>query len=305
MAYLFGTIFFSFLFLFLLLIAIRLQWQWTNKLIFTSGLKLNKNHEIIRVLIIISFLTALSVLLQGVSFWLPVTLKYFWNAYIILPCLGGMMYGPLAGLLIGFFANSLATLIFPISGIWFFGMACGYALQGFIAGYITLLYLKKASFWNLFLSLNIFLITICLLTAGMLIFDQQSLQAISQNMQLSLTKLIILFVMSLGGLIILSNLWCLMMVFWIKTAKIVILSTIIILLSVSSFSFLISPIYYWISIQWPMIMTVLKNMMVWPVRILIDSILLSSLILLLTKIPNQQFLFTLSNVTPLPIKSGI
>ena len=77
MLYILGTVIFSLILLGLSLIAIKLQFQFVNQWLISATPSLNSKQKLIRILIMVAFLTGLSVALQGVSFLLPPFLKYF------------------------------------------------------------------------------------------------------------------------------------------------------------------------------------------------------------------------------------
>lgn len=108
-----------------------------------NELKKIKNLVMISALIALMLLSKLITLpsgfgLLGLSF-----------SYIFLG-LGALLYGPIAGLLMGFLSDNLEFVLFPTGFPYFIGYSISSMLAGFICG--ILFYKTKLSFFKVFIS---------------------------------------------------------------------------------------------------------------------------------------------------------
>lgn len=129
--------------------------NYDNKTIFKTFFSLNYWHEAIKEIkklkniVIISALLALMLVAKlitlpsgfgdlGISF-----------SYIFL-ALGALLYGPIAGMLMGFLVDNLEFVLFPSAYPYFIGYALSSLLTGLIYG--LLFYKTKLSFFKIFIA---------------------------------------------------------------------------------------------------------------------------------------------------------
>lgn len=109
----------------------------------------------LRVLVIAALMTALVIVLG--YFYIPVTENLRIMLTFIPMAFGGMLCGPVMGVLIGLAGDLIGFFIHP-SGPFFFGYTISAMLSGFVYG--LFLYHKEIAFWRIILTkaiINLFI----------------------------------------------------------------------------------------------------------------------------------------------------
>lgn len=306
MTFIISSIVFGVLTLITTLIGIYLQKVYVNKTLFANNLTVSYNYQLVRSLIIIAFFTSIYVILNVLSFMLPAS-RFIYNLYIVIPCLLGFMYGPLAGLFCGCAGNALASAIFSPDGIWYIGMIFGYGAIGFIAGLIGMFANSQPSWTSTIVFINITLVLFAVMVAGILVFESNLLASAGyKKYNFSLLGTSLLFGLPTLFVIICTNVMLYVIYRFFPKFKFLAFANTAMVIGSLFFAILIGPIYFWAVNDIPLIVSIVSGLVFLPLRVIIDAGCFGIILIGLDHVPNTDyFLFKakpkLLTVVPIPI----